>query len=85
MEIPNTPVVKKINKNEKTITIKINTNVVTIFVLVILLGISVTQAFELSSLRDKISTGEVKAVTTSTVSTSQSSNLNDLPDMVGGC
>lgn len=85
MEIPNTPVVNKINKKEKTITIKINTNVVTIFVLVILLGVSVTQAFELSSLRDKISAGEVKAATTSTVSTSQSSNLNDLPDMVGGC
>ncbi len=81
--------VKKATNKSKSVTLKINGNVITIVVLVVLLFISVTQAFALGNLKEKISTGEVQAATTSTSSSSGSSatpaNLQDLPSMVGGC
>lgn len=81
--------VKKPVKKAKSITLKINSNSVMIIVLVILMIISVAQAVELGNLKEKIFTGEVKAATTGTDSSSGSSstpaNLQDLPSMVGGC
>lgn len=76
-------------KKTKSITFKINSNVIMVFVLIILMIVSVAQAVELGNLKEKISTGEVKAATTGTDSSSGSSstpaNLKDLPSMVGGC
>lgn len=69
----------------KTITLKLNTNVITTLVLVVLVIISVSQAFELSNLKKAIAGGEVQAATTSATSTGSAANLNDLPEMVGGC
>lgn len=85
----NQPVKKE--KKEKVVTLKINSNLITVFALFILVIISVAQATQLNSLKNKISAGEVQAATTSTTTnssagtTSQPSNLQNLPDMVGGC
>ena len=80
----------KPTEKQKTITFKINADVLVIIVLVILLTVSVAQAVELGNLKDKISSGGVKAATTNTSGTSsggssQPANLQDLPSMVGGC
>ncbi|MBU0613505.1 hypothetical protein KKB10_05875 [Patescibacteria group bacterium] len=89
----NHPVKKE--KKEKVITLKVNSNLITIVALFILIIISIAQATQLNFLKNKISAGEVQAATTSATTnssksttsgtTSPATNLNDLPDMVGGC
>ncbi|MDP2684331.1 MAG: hypothetical protein Q8P20_04685 [bacterium] len=76
-------------KKDKSISIKISSNSLISIGLVILILVSLAQAMELGNLKEKISTGEVKAATTNTTTSSGGgttpSNLNDLPAMVGGC
>lgn len=85
--IPNEVILKK---KAKTITLKINSNVIMVAVLIILVVVSIGQAAELGSLKEKIVTGEVQAATTSSSSSSSGTgstpaNLQNLPSMVGGC
>lgn len=81
--------ITKPDKKTKSITLKINGNVVTVVVLVILIFVSVTQAIELGNLKEKIVTGEAQAATSGTSSSTDGSttpaNLQNLPSMVGGC
>lgn len=91
-DIINKPVENEVipKKKAKTITLKINSNVIMVAVLIILVVVSVGQAAELSSLKEKIVTGEVQAATTSSSSSSSGTgstpaNLQNLPSMVGGC
>lgn len=74
-------------KKERTVTIKLNNKTLMSVALVVLIVVSFAQAIELNTLEDKISSDEVQAATTSTVTsgTGQSTNLQELPDMVGGC
>lgn len=73
-----------------------NKNLIIAIVLVVLIVISVVQAIQLGSLKTKIGssgvTAKVAASTTNPTVTSGNnqqvnvpSNLNDLPEMVGGC
>ena len=76
-------------KKSGTIVLKINSNVITIIVLLVFVFISVVQAFELGNIKEKISAGEINAATTGASSSASDSstpaNLKDLPSMVGGC
>lgn len=76
-------------KKTKTVTFKINSNVIMVAILIILIFTSVIQAVELSGLKGKVIAGEVQAATTdsggSSGSSSTPANLQDLPSMVGGC
>lgn len=76
-------------KKKKSVTLKINGNVIMVAILIILIFTSVIQAVELSDLKGKVLAGEVQAATTGSSSSSGSSstpaNLQDLPAMVGGC
>lgn len=85
MEKVNPPIKKESIKNEKVITLKINRNLITTIALVVLVVISIAQAVQLNTLKNRISAGEVQAATTSSAQDSSSTNLQNLPDMVGGC
>ena len=58
-------------------------------VLAVLVVISVVQAVEINSLKTSISTGNIATVSANTPSSSGSaaapSNIQNLPEMVGGC
>lgn len=64
-----------------------NKELIITIALVVLIVISVVQAFELSNLKEKVSTSTVSGA----ISSDSSSNVQDIPDsnvqptMVGGC
>lgn len=73
-----------------------NRNIVVAVILGLLVLVSVVQAFQLNSLKEKVKSGDVVAVSGSAASSvslqsgqggspALPSNLQSLPDMVGGC
>jgi len=69
-----------------------NKNMVLVVVVALLVIVSGVQAFQLTTLKDKIDNGKVKLGGSSSVSSSSSgsasvsgNSLDNLPQMVGGC
>lgn len=65
-----------------------NKNIIVAVVLGILLLLSVVQAFQVNTIKEKLSTGGVKLATGATPATGGAnlpSGLQNLPTMVGGC
>ena len=64
-----------------------NRNIIIVIVLVVLVLLTAVQAIQLSSLKSQIGTGKVAAGSAPAQSSgaSVSSNIQDLPSMVGGC
>ncbi|HSU72693.1 MAG TPA: hypothetical protein VLJ21_02495 [Candidatus Binatia bacterium] len=64
-----------------------NKNIIIAIVLGILLVLSVVQAFQVNTIKEKLSSGGVKLATGAAPAGGGSvpSNLQNLPSMVGGC
>ena len=61
-------------KEEKIVTLRLNSGVIMFAALVLLLIFSVAQAAQLNGLRNKIATGDVKALTTVSPSSNNASS-----------
>ena len=68
---------------------EMNKNMIIVVALVVLVVVAGAQAFQLSSLKSKLDSGNVNLKTntasSSVASTNTQSSLDSLPDMVGGC
>ncbi|MEK6891570.1 MAG: hypothetical protein AABX25_00125 [Nanoarchaeota archaeon] len=64
-----------------------NRNVIIVIVLVVLVLLTAVQAVQLSSLKSSISTGKVNVGSVPAAGSARSgaTDINNLPDMVGGC
>lgn len=76
--------------SDGTIELRINATVIMSVLLVLLLGFSTVQAVELSRVKNVIEDGgtlieSATGASTTSTSTSPSSAIDNLPDMVGGC
>ena len=68
---------------------KMNKNLILVLVLVVLVVVSVVETVQLVGLKSKLETSSLKLGSskspTQITTTSQSSSLDELPSMVGGC
>ena len=68
-----------------------NKNAIVFIVLMLLIAISAVQAYQLTTLKAKVDAGAVKiggssvVAKTGATSPADGNNLNNLPQMVGGC
>ncbi len=76
--------IMKLSENKNKVTIQWGSTVVTV-TLVLLSIITIGQTVQSAAVLEKINSGDIKSSSGSSGTSSLPSNLESLPDMVGGC